>query len=227
MVPKRTGRPAGAKTPSPAHGSAGRACTGSPREQIGTMSSDDRPGRSFTDEEVRAIFAAAADRQAEADHADASAPAAPDLEELKRIGAEAGIAPEHVEAAARALVVRKGAGVPSREDELGMVTVRRWLPGPVDDVAWERMVVVLRDTFDGAGSASRFGEALEWVGPEEKKIRARVEPGGDPGGYVLSFVFALMGGAAYGGTWAAAPLVVQHQERKLADVLDRLERLPR
>ncbi len=74
----------------------------------------------FSDDEVREIFAAAAERQSEAEDATSISHGGHSLAELKRIGAEAGLDPTHVEAAARALV-RRSEQAPARKKGSGHV----------------------------------------------------------------------------------------------------------
>jgi len=79
--------------------------------------------RRYTDDEVHAIFERAAARQEEATHAEEASRAGLSLEELKEIGAEAGIDPAHIALAANELAVR-GAAAETKADEslLGIPT---------------------------------------------------------------------------------------------------------
>jgi hypothetical protein len=136
----------------------------------------------FNDDEVREIFAAAAERQSEADEATSSSNGDHSLAALKRIGAEAGIDPAHVEAAARALV-RRSERLPAGKRGAGRaVEVSRTLPGPPDDGVWQRVVGALRDEFRSTGVTTRFGNTHEWIssaeGPGTAPIEARLETEG-------------------------------------------------
>ncbi len=97
------------------------------------------------------------------------------LAELQEIGAEAGLDPERIAEAARALEVgpsvpaltRRMAGLPvgvSRAVELG---------AHFDEDAWNRLVVDLRETFDARGRIRVEGDFREW---SNGNLQALVEP---------------------------------------------------
>jgi hypothetical protein len=136
----------------------------------------------FSDDEVGEIFAAAAERQSEAEDATAVSGGGHSLAELKRIGAEAGIDPAHVEAAARALVRRAGRLPSGQHGARHAVEVKRTLPAATDDGAWQRVVRALREEFRCTGVTTRFGETREWIssaeGPSTAAIEARLETEG-------------------------------------------------
>lgn len=134
----------------------------------------------FSDDEVREIFAAAAERQSEADDATSVSRRGHSLVELKRIGAEAGIDPAHVEAAARALVRRAEQLPTGKKGARHVVEVSRALPATADDGVWQRVVRALRDEFRCTGVTTRFGETREWISSAEGPstvpiIEARLE----------------------------------------------------
>ncbi|MDX1420093.1 MAG: hypothetical protein R3181_09010 [Rubricoccaceae bacterium] len=120
----------------------------------------------FTEEEVHAIFEQAAQRQEAARRAEDASRAGLTLEELQRIGAEAGIDPAHVAAAALAHVRGERPPAPvERETLLGMPTrLRRTrvLAVPLTDALWAQALPVLRDTFGGDGDSSLEGPARTW-----------------------------------------------------------------
>jgi hypothetical protein len=115
------------------------------------------------------------------------------LAELQEIGAEAGIDPERIAQAARALEMgpsvpvftRRMAGLPvgvSRTVELGAV---------FDEDAWNRLVVDLRETFDARGRIRVEGDFREW---SNGNLQALVEPTDE--GYRLRL--RTVKGSAYG-----------------------------
>ena len=117
--------------------------------------------RRYTDEEMRAIFAAAAE----------SLPSAPQLADeqdltladLQAIGKEVGLTPEAVAQAARTLDVRRVAvsrtllGLPIGVER--SVTLNRRLT----DDEWERLVVELREVFKARGSTRSDGSLRQWT----------------------------------------------------------------
>jgi len=98
------------------------------------------------------------------------------LAELEEIGAEAGIEPARIAAAARALDTR-GAGVPAKVRRLvGLpVGVSRTvdLPASFDEDDWNRLVVDLRETFDARGNIRIEGAFRAW---NNGNLQAMVEP---------------------------------------------------
>ncbi len=126
--------------------------------------------RLYTDTEIAALLARAAERQQ----------AAPDdgpttgltLDEIERLAAEAGLDAAHVRAAAAEIDGR----VPVPTASAGRRTHERWLDVPFSDVAWEEAVTALRARHPGTnwaqytamgtlapgGDLSRVGAAHEW-----------------------------------------------------------------
>jgi hypothetical protein len=143
----------------------------------------------FSDEQAREIFAAAAERESQADETLPARRGDLSLDDLKRIGGEAGIDPIHVEAAARALV-RRSADLPDATSGSGrLVEVTRSLPVGPDDRMWERMVTTLRQEFRCTGVATRFGDTREWISSAEgagvAAIEVRLEAEGDGGRLIV------------------------------------------
>ena len=134
--------------------------------------------RRYSDEDARRILALAAEAEAVAP---AEARAGWSLEELQRAGAEAGIAPTAIAAAADAL---ERAAPPERR-YLGLpVAVSRAvsLPRTMTDEDWDRLVAQLRDTFEAEGRVRVSGARREWrVG----NLRVTHEPRGN--GALLDF----------------------------------------
>lgn len=129
--------------------------------------------RRYSDEEVRRILALTAEAEAAA-QAEADRPWT--LKEVERIGAEAGLAPQAVAAAALALE-RQPAG-PEGGRYLGLpVSVSRAVPlaRHLSDEDWERLVGRLRETFAVEGRTRVSGARREWrVG----NLRVTHEPAG-------------------------------------------------
>lgn len=128
--------------------------------------------RRYDEEETAAIFA----RASEATPRDVSALPAKQgwsLAELQAIGREAGLAPEEVAAAARALD-RPPQPAPRRFLGLTIGVGRTvQLDRRMDDAEWERLVVVLRDTFDARGQIRVEGSLRQWT---NGNLQVLVEP---------------------------------------------------
>lgn len=127
--------------------------------------------RRYGEDEVRRIFAEAAEGDADpsrdAGSAHAVTPASPvaglTLAQLKEIGTEVGLSSALVERAAMGLD-RAGTGGIDRRT-LGVpvtVTHQEILPNDLSDEAWDRLVVEIREVFKAAGSTSRDGSLRQW-----------------------------------------------------------------
>ena len=118
--------------------------------------------RRFTQEEAHDVFARAARRQQAVREADERAGAGLTLAELQAVGAEVGIDPAHVEAAARALAeveprpARTFLGVPERARAV------RTFPAPLGDAAWTALVDALRQSYGQAGTVEQLGARRTW-----------------------------------------------------------------
>lgn len=144
--------------------------------------------RLYSDDEVHAIFERAAARQEEATRAEEASRAGLSLEELKEIGAEAGIDPAHVALAASELAVR-GAPAKKKADEafLGIPTrigTSRVIRGHVTGDEWERMVMELRNIFGRDGIAGEIDRVREWtvtssIGKFDRPTKVTLTPEGD------------------------------------------------
>lgn len=147
------------------------------------------PDARFSEEEIQKILARAAQRQERADSAHDGPHTGLSLARLQEVAADVGIAPAHVEAAAREVVLHRDkssgtvAGLP-RE-----VRALRSLPGTIKDAQWERMVAEFRKIFKKNGIPSQFGEVREWISTSEagesSPVVVRIEPDG-AGGMHLS-----------------------------------------
>jgi hypothetical protein len=128
--------------------------------------------RRFTDEEVKAIFAAATEEQA------SPAPSRPSsrgltLTELQDIGREVGVPPEAISRAAFALdsrpeaSIRRYFGLPIAVER----TIR--LPRRLTDDEWDRLVVQFREVFHAKGTLRSSGSFREWT---NGNLQALLEP---------------------------------------------------
>jgi hypothetical protein len=121
--------------------------------------------RRYSQDEIQAIFRRAAERQQAAAHPEERAGLT--LPELEAIGAESGLDPAHVAAAARDL--ERIGGPPAPRSLLERLygtdtrlTVERTLPGAMDEAAWTDAVKALRAAFDAKGTADAVGTLREW-----------------------------------------------------------------
>jgi hypothetical protein len=112
------------------------------------------PERTYTEEEVAAIYAKAAEHQRTATPRDASAGLT--LAEVEQAGREAGLDPAAVRAAAAEL--DSGKRYPVRSN---VAMAERWIEAPMSADAWEEAVTSLRHQL-GAGEIAMLGEAKEW-----------------------------------------------------------------
>ncbi|HSM35096.1 MAG TPA: hypothetical protein VK837_01755 [Longimicrobiales bacterium] len=150
--------------------------------------------RRFDDDEIRAIFGHAAERQEQARAAerrsDGEGTGGLSLEELQEIGAATGIDPAHIAAAAegiaRGALVRRGEGaVPAPPTApSGKPLLHQSRPiSRVDDETWERLVAALRREAKVAGITGQVGRVREWAKDADSKestpLTVRVVPDGD------------------------------------------------
>lgn len=101
------------------------------------------------------------------------------LDELKEIGAQAGIAPDRIAAAAHSMAVARPVQVPPTKTFFGAPrTVARefTLPRALTDEEWSRMVADLRATFGARGTLETHGTLRSWT---EGALAVHVEPHGD------------------------------------------------
>ena len=128
--------------------------------------------RRYSDEEATEIFGRAARAEDPAPRALARTDGMT-LAELQAAGREAGILPEQIAEAARAL-----ASAPARASKrfLGVTTgVERTvdLDRKLSEDEWERIVVRLRETFDARGNVRSHGSLREWT---NGNLQALLEP---------------------------------------------------
>ncbi len=144
--------------------------------------------RRYDEDEAARIFAAASEaspEEPEAGTARSSGSGGLTLGELREIAQQAGIDPEQVSAAARALDRR---ALETRALDRTPLEPRRTLGFTVgvnevarpkrriDDAEWERLVVLLRDTFDARGRVLVQGNLRQWT---NGNLHIFVEPTAD------------------------------------------------
>ncbi len=126
--------------------------------------------RTYSEQEVADIIARAAERQAASSRA--SDGVGLTLDEIARLGADAGLDPADLRAAAAELDRGGIARQASQTDT--HVVVERWVDAPLTDEAWEDTVALLRDRFGPSaaamlgrtpgGDVQQVGGACEWSG---------------------------------------------------------------
>ncbi len=128
--------------------------------------------RRYDEEETAAIFARASEA-VPAEPKQLASKAGWTLAELQAIGREAGLAPEEVAAAARSL---DRPPQPAAPRMLGIpIGVGRTvqLDRRMTDPEWERLVVLLRETFDARGQMRVDGSLRQWT---NGNLQVLVEP---------------------------------------------------
>jgi hypothetical protein len=150
--------------------------------------------RRFDDDEIRAIFERAAERQEQARAAErrseGEGTGGLSLEELQEIGTAAGIDPSHIAAAAEG--IDRGGLARRAEDAVpapvtapsGKPLMHESRPVPrLDDARWERMVEALRREAKVAGITGQVGRVREWAKDADSKestpLTVRVVPEGE------------------------------------------------
>ena len=119
--------------------------------------------RTYSESEIADILARAAERQTEASRT--SARAGLTLDEIVRVGADAGLDPDALRDAAAEV---DGVGQTLRRQAMQtptQVIVERWLDGPLTPEGWEDAVIELRQTV-GPDMAEMTGLAA----PEQQQI---------------------------------------------------------
>ena len=119
------------------------------------------PERTYTEEEVAAIFAGAAERQRQGSLRDVSAGLT--LAEIERAGLEAGLDPSAIRDAATEMGVRQRFPIRPK-----VALAERWVEGPITPGTWEDLVVSLRHRFGTnttwwGKDTSSLGDAQEWI----------------------------------------------------------------
>lgn len=130
--------------------------------------------RRYSKEEVEQVFASAADAQ-ELGRGSTAGSTGLTLREMQDIGLEAGIAPDAVARAAAGLTRAKPSsvsgtmlGFPIKVGESAELGRR------LTDEEWERVVVMLRETFSARGKLDATGSFRQWT---NGNLQALLEPG--------------------------------------------------
>ncbi len=132
------------------------------------------PERRYDENETAEIFARAAEARPATQRALPSGEGLT-LAELQEIGRQAGMSLEHVADAARALD-RPAQPAPSRVLGIAIGVGRTvQLDRRLSDAEWERLVVLLRDTFQARGALRTDGSLRQWT---NGNLQVLVEPGG-------------------------------------------------
>ena len=130
------------------------------------------PERTYTEHEVAAIFARAAERRPAAPRADPTTGLT--LAEVEQAGQEAGLDPASIRAAAAELSA--GFDLPDRSK---IAVAERWIEGPLAAGAWEDLVASLRRRFGAStawwtGDTAPLGTAHEWTHTAFSGVRTTV-----------------------------------------------------
>ncbi len=131
--------------------------------------------RRYDEDEVAEIFGRATEAEEAVRHQAPSGGEGMTLAELQEIGREVGIAPERVAEAARALARIPSAPATTRRLLGVTIGVSRTveLGRQLSDEEWERVVVLLRETFDARGTLRAHGNLREWT---NGNLQALLEP---------------------------------------------------
>ena len=143
--------------------------------------------RTYTEAEVRPTSSPrAAERQAES----AREPTREGLtlDEIERLGAEAGLDPADLRAAASEIDAAGRTLAREASQTVTHVVVERWLDGPLTQAGWEDAVAELQDAFGAdmaafglGGGQKQVGQAFEWSHTSGLGIQTKVlaSPRGD------------------------------------------------
>ncbi len=133
------------------------------------------PDHTFTEEEVRAVIRRAVARQEEAEERREAREHGLTLAELEQLGAEVGLAPEHLRTAAEEVRTGRPVAAEATTQTDTHVIVERWVDGPWSVEAWEDTVALLRRWVgSGKGKLSRVGRAHEWSHTSDFDVETRV-----------------------------------------------------
>jgi hypothetical protein len=148
----------------------------------------------YSRDEIQAIFRQAAERQESAQDGDSDGEGLT-LDELRQIGAESGLDPSHIEAAARSLASRRSPEAhtrkPSGLERLYGVSasahLERVVPGTVDEATWRDMVATMESVFQNAGDTSQAGALREWHLSSSLGFDKRIFQSSSPSDWVKIF----------------------------------------
>jgi hypothetical protein len=142
------------------------------------------PDRIFTEEEVKAIIRRASARQEEEAERHEAREHGLTLADLEQLGAEVGLDPRHLRAAADEVRTGHRTAVEAETETATHVIVEHWIDRPFTLEAWEDTVGLLRSQFgvdmgmwygrSGDGRVERVGRAHEWVHVSQLGVETRV-----------------------------------------------------
>ncbi len=142
------------------------------------------PDRVFTEEEVKAIIRRASERQEEEAERGEAREHGLTLADLEQLGAEVGLDPRHLRAAADEVRTGRRTAVQAETETDTHVIVEHWVEQPFTPEAWEDTVALLRSRFgvdmgmwygrSGAGRVEQVGRAHEWVHMSQLGVETRV-----------------------------------------------------
>ncbi|MEP0548592.1 MAG: hypothetical protein ABJF88_16775 [Rhodothermales bacterium] len=140
--------------------------------------------RVFSEEEVKAIIRRASARQEEEAERQEARDHGLTLADLEALGAEVGLDPKHLRAAADEVQTGRRAAVQAETQTATHVIVEHWVDRPFSDEAWEDTVALLRSRFGvdmgmwygrgGEGRVERVGRAHEWVHMSQLGVETRI-----------------------------------------------------
>ena len=145
--------------------------------------------RTYTEREIAAIIERAAERQAEADRRE-GAPGLT-LDEIEKLGADAGIDPAHLRAAAEEVGTHGRVSQGTSGMTRTHVHTERWVDGPLTSEAWEDTIAHLRQAYGAdlsaafgqtsAGEVQQVGQSHEWRHTSSLGVQTHVtvSPRGD------------------------------------------------
>jgi hypothetical protein len=132
--------------------------------------------RRYNDEEVDEIFARASETEQDSRRQLTPASEGMTLAQLQQIGREAGLAPDVVAQAARALDQPRQPEIPQFLGlQIGAARTVK-LERRMTDEEWERLVVELRETFQARGVIRSEGSFRQW---SNGNLQVLLEPDGD------------------------------------------------
>lgn len=142
------------------------------------------PDRVFSEDEVKAIIRRASARQEEEAERQEARNHGLTLADLEELGAEVGLDPKHLRAAADEVQTGRRTAVQAETQTATHVIVEHWVDRPFSDEAWEDTVALLRSRFgvdmgmwygrSGEGRVERVGRAHEWVHMSQLGVETRV-----------------------------------------------------
>lgn len=142
------------------------------------------PDRVFTEEEVKAIIRRASARQEEEAERTEARQHGLTLADLEQLGAEVGLDPRHLRAAADEVRTGRLADAGTERRTATHVVVERRIGQPFTPEAWEDTVGLLRQRFgidmgmwyggSGTGRVEQVGRAHEWVHVSQLGVETRV-----------------------------------------------------